>query len=252
MAEADLHRYLVMTIFGLAVVAFVALLWVTAPYGRHLRRGWGPTVPARVGWVVMESPAVLLFLAVYSVGDNALTTAPLVLLAIWQLHYVYRTFVFPFRLRGSGKQMPVAIVTLALVFNCLNAYVNARWISHLGSYDVNWLYGFPFVAGVLCFVVGWRINQQSDSILIALRRPGDGGYRIPHGGLFRWVSCPNYLGEMLEWIGWAIATWSLAGTAFAVFTVANLLPRALANHRWYRQQFDDYPASRRALIPRLL
>ena len=54
---------------------------------------------------------------------------------------------------------------------------------------------------------------------------------------------------MLEWIGWAIATWSLAGAAFAVFTVANLLPRALANHRWYRQQFADYPVSRRAVFP---
>jgi protein-S-isoprenylcysteine O-methyltransferase Ste14 len=72
---------------------------------------------------------------------------------------------------------------------------------------------------------------------------------IPRGGLFRWVSAPNYLGEMMEWVGFAIATWSLAGAAFAVWTIANLLPRAVSNHRWYRSKFADYPPERRALIP---
>ena len=45
---------------GLAVVVFVALFFVTAPYGRHLRAGWGPMLPARLGWMVMEAPALLL------------------------------------------------------------------------------------------------------------------------------------------------------------------------------------------------
>jgi protein-S-isoprenylcysteine O-methyltransferase Ste14 len=63
------------------------------------------------------------------------------------------------------------------------------------------------------------------------------------------VSCPNYLGEMLEWFGWALATWSIAGLAFALYTVANLLPRALQHHRWYRAKFADYPADRKALVP---
>ena len=39
------------------------------------------------------------------------------------------------------------------------------------------------------------------------------------------------------------------GLAFCVFTAANLIPRALSNHRWYRENFPDYPANRRALIP---
>ena len=50
-------------------------------------------------------------------------------------------------------------------------------------------------------------------------------------------------------IGWAIATWSLAGVAFAVFTAANLVPRSFDHHRWYRQQFPEYPSKRKALIP---
>ena len=69
---------------------------------------------------------------------------------------------------------------------------------------------------------------------------------------FEWVSCPNYLGEMTEWAGWALATWSLPGLAFAAYTAANLAPRALAHHDWYRERFPDYPPRRRALIPYLL
>ena len=88
--------------------------------------------------------------------------------------------------------------------------------------------------------------------MFRLRQPGETGYKIPRGGTYRWVSCPNYLGEMLQWLGWAIASWSLAGAAFAVFTLANLLPRAIAVHRWYKDEFPDYPPARRAVIPYLV
>ena len=53
----------------------------------------------------------------------------------------------------------------------------------------------------------------------------------------------------LEWTGFAIAAWSLPALAFALYTVSNLAPRAVAHHRWYRDKFPDYPRERRALIP---
>ncbi|MGB2854987.1 MAG: 3-oxo-5-alpha-steroid 4-dehydrogenase, partial [Dehalococcoidia bacterium] len=91
--------------------------------------------------------------------------------------------------------------------------------------------------------------HHSDGILRRLRTPGETGYKIPRGGLFERVSCANYFGEIIEWCGWAIATWSLPGLAFAVWTAANLVPRARAHHKWYPSQFPDYPQQRRALIP---
>lgn len=252
MAELRIHGLIVLTVFALAVLTFLLLLRITAPYGRHLRSGWGPTIPARIGWIVMESPATLLFAAVFFLGDHALDTAPLILFGLWQMHYINRNFVYPLRIRETNKRMPILIVCMAVLFNCLNAYINARWISHFGAYTTTWLTSSPFLLGALCFLIGWAINQYSDGILLRLRSPGETNYGIPNGGLYRWVSCPNYLGEMLEWLGWAIATWSLAGAAFAIFSAANLIPRALANHRWYKQKFADYPPARRALIPYLL
>ena len=46
--------------------------------------------------------------------------------------------------------------------------------------------------------------------------------------------------------------WTWAGAAFAFFTTANLLPRALAHHRWYHEKFPDYPRERKAIVPGLL
>ncbi|HDP80029.1 MAG TPA: DUF1295 domain-containing protein, partial [Spirochaetes bacterium] len=92
-------------------------------------------------------------------------------------------------------------------------------------------------------------NMHADHVLKNLRSPGETGYRIPAGGLYRFVSCPNYFGEILEWTGWALATWSLPGLAFALFTMANLVPRARAHHRWYHETFPDYPAERKRVIP---
>src|SRR5206468_7644761 len=117
--------------------------------------------------------------------------------------------------------------------------------THFAHYPSDWLTSAPFVAGVAIFVAGFTINQHSDHVLRTLRAPGERGYKIPVGGLYRFVSAPNYLGELLEWCGWALAAWSPAGVAFVVWTAANLVPRAWANHKWYRETFADYPPSRR-------
>ncbi|HEX8953244.1 MAG TPA: 3-oxo-5-alpha-steroid 4-dehydrogenase, partial [Polyangia bacterium] len=106
MTEALFFRDLIFGMLALSVVTFVALFVVTAPYGRHTRAGWGPTVPSTVGWVLMEAPASLGFLGFYLLGEQRAAAAPLALLALWQLHYFNRAFVYPFRRRGGDKPMP--------------------------------------------------------------------------------------------------------------------------------------------------
>ena len=101
----------------------------------------------------------------------------------------------------------------------------------------------------MLFVVGFAINQHVRPGPATLRAPGERGYQIPHGGLYRFVSAPNYFGELVEWSGFALAAWSPAALVFVIWTVANLAPRAWANHRWYRRTFPDYPPERRALVP---
>lgn len=67
--------------------------------------------------------------------------------------------------------------------------------------------------------------------------------------MFEYVSAANFFGEILEWLGYAIASWSLAGFAFFWFTFCNLGPRGVHHHSDYIKKFPDYPPSRKALIP---
>jgi protein-S-isoprenylcysteine O-methyltransferase Ste14 len=238
---------------GLALGVLVLLLFVSAPYGRHQRVGWGPVIPARWGWVVMETPCVVIMAWLF-VSGGASGLVPWVFFAMWQLHYVHRSWVYPFRTQKKQRTMPMVVALMAIAFNSVNATTNG--IALFGGnaeYSTAWLVGPQFVLGASLFFVGLAINWHSDKILLDLRQTVRAGeYGIPRGGLFRFVSCPNYFGEIIEWIGWAVLTGSLAGAVFAVWVVANLLPRAINHHRWYRERFADYPRSRKALVPYLL
>jgi 3-oxo-5-alpha-steroid 4-dehydrogenase 1 len=232
-----------------AVAVFAALFFVAAPYGRHIRRGWGHTIGNKAGWVLMEAPAPLVFAVCFWLGGRA-NPVTLAFLGLWEAHYVHRAFIYPFSLRGEARRMPLAIMSFGFLFNVMNGYLNGRYIfSFSGGYNTGWMSDPRFIIGTLLFALGFIINRQADLTLRGLRQPGESGYKITNRNLFRWISCPNYLGEITIWAGWAVATWSLPGLVFAFWTVANLLPRARAHHAWYRRTFPDYPRERKALVP---
>jgi protein-S-isoprenylcysteine O-methyltransferase Ste14 len=250
MKEIAFFDLLLLIMFVLAASVFIALFFVAAPYGRHSRRGWGPALSPRFGWIIMEAAAPLVFLACYAAGPSVNSMAALVFLSMWELHYLHRAFIFPFSMRNQAGRMTLVVIGLGFLFNTANAYLNGRYVFHFsGGYPADWLTRPTFIIGATIFAGGFIINRHADWTLRGLRRPGESGYKIPYGGLYRWISCPNYSGEILVWLGWAVATWSLPGLAFAVWTAANLVPRARSHQRWYRERFPDYPARRKALVP---
>lgn len=251
MDERTTYNFLLVGWLVLAGAVFAALMRTTAPYGRFARPGWGPILSARLGWLIMESPAVVMVVLLFALGRHR-SAADWTFLAVWNVHYGYRTFIYSQRLRSS-RSMPMVVVASGMFFNVVNGYLQGRYLFALGpSRRAEWLTGPAFLAGVALFLGGLCVHVQADNRLRSFRRPGERHYDLPRGGLFHYVSCPNYLGEMVEWAGWALLTWSPAGVAFAVWTAANLLPRALACHRWYRSTFPDYPPRRRAVFPGIL
>ena len=250
MTEQAVFPYLLYAWLGLAVAPFVALFFFAAPYGRHARQGFGPTIGNRWGWLIMEAPAALIFAVFFFLSGAWHSLTFLVFLGLWESHYFYRAFIYPWLIKDATKRMSLAVIFSGIFFNGVNGYLNGRWLfAFSGGYPASWLLDPRFLAGTLIFFGGILLNRQSDEILLNLRAPGETGYRIPLGGWFRWVSCPNYLGEILQWAGWALAVWSLAGLSFAVWTIANLAPRAWSNHCWYREHFAEYPRERKALLP---
>lgn len=252
MFDPALQQFLVWGLVVLAPITALALVFVVAPYGRHQKSKSRASLPARWGWMLMESPSLWMFAWVFFQGQHANRLVPLLLMAVWGVHYVHRTLIWPFRMPKSPRRIPWSIVAGAFGFQLWNSYMNAAQIAHLGRYPDCWLYTPPFMAGLLLFGLGMAINLWADSRLFALRKPGETGYKIPRGGLYEYVVSPNYLGEILEWIGWAVMTWSGAGFAFALYTMANLVPRALEHRRWYLEQFPDFPRGRKAVFPGIL
>jgi steroid 5-alpha reductase family enzyme len=253
LSEAVLFHWVLLFWTGLAVVVCFVLLFLNAPYGRHARKGWGKTIRPRWGWFIMESPSLILPFVFFFSSSRPQDITAVLFLVMWETHYIQRTLVFPLAMKKSPYRMPLLVMFLALIFNIVNSYLNSRYLFVLAKpYGVEWLIDWRFVIGVVLFFSGYAINIHSDSILRSLRKPEGRDYKIPHKGLFRYVSSPNYFGEIVEWIGWALATWSLPGAAFALWTLANLAPRALANHRWYKKTFSQYPSQRKALIPFIL
>jgi len=247
--------------FTIVVVAWIALAIVLVPFqlrftpptGRFARPGWGPTMPVRAGRMIMEGVFLLLFAGLFLAGGTPKTAPMWVIFAAWVAHAVNRSVIFPLRERSAGKRMPVAIVATGAAFNAVNATLNGLWLGSLSpAYSVDWLLDTRFHIGLAVFLIGATINHRADDRLLALRRPGGADYSVPKGGFFRYVSCPNHFGEIVEWAGFAVTCWNLPALSLALWTAARLIPRSLSVHRWYRAHFPDYPANRRAVIPFVL
>jgi 3-oxo-5-alpha-steroid 4-dehydrogenase 1 len=253
LSDHPLYAYTLAFVLLFGATSFFVLLFISAPYGRHAREGWGPVIPARVAWVLMEAPSPIFGLGVFIAYGGLRAWLPTFLFAYFLVHYVDRAFIYPFRMKADGKTKPLFTVVLALVFNTCNGSLIGYALAVLSPHLTNaWLTDPRFLVGTALFVFGFVANRKSDAIVLALRAPGEGGYKIPRGFLFEYVSAPNYFAEIVEWIGFAIATWSTAGAAFAFFTITNLAPRAFSNHKWYVEKFPEYPRERKALIPFVL
>lgn len=239
---------LVVIWMAVAVFTFVLLQFVTAPFGRHSRSDWGPMIRNKWGWMWMEMPSFVLILLALLLGSRVNSVTWLIG-GLWLLHYLNRAFIFPFRIKSGEKLMPVAIMGSAIGFNLVNAGINGYYLAELSSYSSDWLGSWQFMVGLPLFLIGMFTNMWSDERLLNLRRPGDTGYHIPHGGLFRYVSTPNLFGEIVEWTGFAILAWNLPAASFAIWTFANLVPRAKEHHRFYIERFANYPKERKRVFP---
>lgn len=239
---------------GVGVITFIVLVWfkIRAPYGRHATAGWGKMIPNRLGWILMELPALVLTPVIALTGSSEIDWFAWLLIGLWVLHYLNRTVIFPLRIRTEGKMMPLTIVFSAWGFNAVNGFVNGFFIGYLYTPDVSRTITDPLIViGLVVFALGMYINNAADSKLIALRKQ-KAGYQIPRRWLFEYISCPNHFGEIIEWTGYALMAWNLPALSFAVWTFCNLVPRTLNHHAWYRENFEDYPADRKAVIPYIL
>jgi len=206
----------------------------------------------RTGWIIMETPVLVSVIYFYLVSKDSVN-ASVIFIGIFVFHYINRALIFPYRIKVNNKTMPVASMLMSMVFYIINGYLIGYYFGTLQEYSWEWLKDPRFIIGLLVFIVGFYINVTSDNILINLRKPGETGYKIPRGGFFKHVSCPNYFGEILEWVGFAIMSWCLPAVIYALWVALPLIAQGIQAHKWYQSTFkEDYPAERKAIIPAIL
>ena len=249
--EQQTFDLLLLTMSALAVVVFAALYYVRAGYGMFQTSKWGISLNNKLGWILMEAPVFFVMLYLWWNSSVRCSAVPLVFFLLFELHYFQRSFIFPLLIKGKSK-MPAGIMLMGITFNLLNGYMQGEWIFHLAPQDMyteSWLYSPQFITGTILFFTGMAINIQSDHIVRHLRKPGDTNHYLPQKGLFRYVTSANYFGEIVEWCGFAILTWSASGAVFAWWTFANLVPRANTIYHKYKAMFGNELGNRKRVIP---
>ena len=237
---------------GIAVIVHVTMFFVTAPFGRHTTDKWGITINNKLAWFIMELPSLAIMSYFLFAFKNNFDSYVWILFALWIIHYVNRTIIYPIRIKSTPKKMPLAIVASAIFFNVINAWLNGYYLSNQTvpeEYDLNWICSPHFIAGILLFAIGMFINIKSDNILISLRKPGETGYKIPNGFLFKYISSPNLFGEIIEWSGFALMAGSIPAFSFMIWTCANLIPRAKNHYDWNVKNIPNYPKERKIVLP---
>lgn len=235
----------------IACVVFVALFYIKAGYGLFYSGKWGWAISNKLAWVCMEAPVFIVMLWLWYNSERRFESTPLLFFLLFELHYFQRSFIFPFLMKGKSK-MPVSIMIMGIAFNLINGFIQGEWIFYLSPstmYTPEWLSSLPFLTGTIIFFCGMIINIHSDYVIRNLRKPGNTRHYLPQKGMYRYVTSANYFGECLEWIGFAILTWSWSGALFALWTFANLAPRAAAIHQSYRKEFGEKVGKCKRLIP---
>ena len=229
---------------GLCTFIYLIFSKTIAPYGRHSNSNWGITIDNRWGWFWMELPALVLMPLIILISPVEKNGIILLVLSLWVLHYFYRAISFPIKLKTKEKKMPLTIVVSAFIFNLFNGFFVGYEIGNISQLE----FGTNTFIGLIIFFTGMYINRSSDNKLISLRQVNK-EYQIPNGGMFKYISCPNHFGEIVEWIGFSIIVLNLGSLSFVLWTAFNLIPRALNHHNWYINSFKEYPNDRKAVIP---
>lgn len=247
--EDSLNYYIQISFLVSDVLIFIVLFFIKAYYGKfYSSKSLLPPIPSHISWIIQEIPCVIITVYYIFLYKNLLFK--LIFIIPFLLHYIHRSLIFPFMI-SSSKNNPFEITLMAFTFCVFNATIQNRSVFLYINYTINDVLSIQFVFGCVVMITGMTINIYHDYYMIKLRNKKKGqGYILPYGFLFNFISCPNYFGEIIEWGGYWMLSGNFSAFVFFISTLANLFPRAIKYHHWYKEKFrEDFPLSRKAIIP---
>ncbi|KAH6688550.1 3-oxo-5-alpha-steroid 4-dehydrogenase [Plectosphaerella plurivora] len=230
--------------------------------GELLIKDLGPQVSWRTVFIIEYAGPVLLHLAVlalrpllYSNGDKPMSQTQWLGFALFAGHFFKREIETIFVHRFSASTMPARnIIKNSAYYWALSGLlcaweIYAPWSASAKADDG----ATTAVIGVLIYLFGEISNAIVHLNLASLRSPGGTERAIPRGYGTSLVTCPNYMFEIISWIGVAIALCSWSTTIFLSGGTYQMLAWAKGKERAYRKEFPEtYKKKKFVLLPGLL
>ena len=239
------------------IVAQVLCMWFVKP--SHLQRMHdiqiGPkqwTIRKDLAWKIISLPAIPSILLFYVNGgglEHSWTNPQRIFVAFYCLHYLYRSVVFPRRLRTSEQRYSVFVILITWLYYIPMGYFLGDYFARV-HVPQSHLDSVLFYIGIVIFLIGLCSTIIHDEILIRLRATPSSEYKIPSAGLFQRSSNAHYFSEIIEWFGFFLLTGAFPAFVHCGAIFILMLPQARKTHQWYQDYFgDQYPKNRNMLIP---
>ncbi|RUS20500.1 3-oxo-5-alpha-steroid 4-dehydrogenase-domain-containing protein [Endogone sp. FLAS-F59071] len=210
-------------------------------------------VPSRTAWLITIVPILVVDLAIMALNFG-INGRLIVLTALAAMHYLRRIWEI-LHVHIYSTHMTHGAIGHLLINNLavLISLIFCMRYVHPTIYDLP-ASRIVLAVGIITFLVGEAAVVYHHQLLADLRRGKTGEdakkYAIPRGGLFELVACPHYLGHLISWLGIGITSQSWLGIICQLLiTLAFFIPRSKRTADWYTNKFEDYPESRRQLVP---
>ena len=169
-------------------------------------------------------------------------------------HFTKRELETLFVHRFSAATMPWANV----LWNSAHYWIPAGLLSALEIYSPWGLAARPVVpmmnyVGLAIYIFGQVANARVHFYLKSLRKHGETERRLPAGYGFGLVTCPNYMWEVIAWLGAILITKSVSIVIYICIGTYYMYTWGVGKEKAYRKQFGDrYKNKRYIMLPGFL
>jgi very-long-chain enoyl-CoA reductase len=169
-------------------------------------------------------------------------------------HFLKREFETAFIHKFSANTMPFFnVFKNSFFYWAISGFLCALSVYYPNSLAARAREPKVDAAGIFLFVFSEYSNGLVHYYLSTLRSAGGTERKIPHGYGFGLVTCPNYMFEIMAWVGIIIVSrdWSVA--LFISIGAAQMYVWAKGKESAYRKEFGDkYKRKRYVILPGLL
>ncbi|ORX53996.1 hypothetical protein DM01DRAFT_1305444 [Hesseltinella vesiculosa] len=206
------------------------------------------TIPSQWGMLLIYAPSLIGSIGIWWWSHHRKSLPHVQFLSLFTfLHFTKRIYEVLFVHRYSGKSV---LADALVISSSYLSFTVIQW--HFATLVPASSVDRPqLVLGAILFFIGEGINLYHHSLLSQLRRGGSKDYKIPRRGLFKYVWCPHYLGEIISFMAMTLLSQHAIVFVYELMAAAYLGVRAKQTQRWYKQRFQLSPTdqAKACLIP---